>query len=224
MMITINDLYKYAVNANVNLLGNVSSFDFMKEYTENAEMLDFNINHDYENYVLLTSQKEVQNAYQEFVKLVKSHLLLNSYKYSGLYKTTQMEYNPIENYSMSESGTDTRTPNITTTDTTNIGSQANSTTSTDSVSPYDTQTFTDSNKTVVSENNGAREDSNTRIESGTDTTSHEFKRSGNIGVTTSQQMIESERNVVNFTFLKIVFANIINDTCILTEWGDINEA
>ena len=219
-MITIKDLYKYAANANVNLLGNLSTFDFMKEYTENAEMLDFNINHDYENYVFLTSQKEVQNAYQEFVKLVKSHLLLNSYKYSGLYKTTLLEYNPIENYSMSESGTDTRTPNLSTTDTMSIGAQSNSTTSTDSVSPYDTQTFTDSNKTIVSENNGAREDSNTKTETGTETTKHDFKRSGNIGVTTSQQMLESERKVVNFTFLKIVFANIIDDTCILTEWGD----
>lgn len=218
-MITIKDLYNYTVNANVNLLGNVSTFDFMKEYTENAEMLDFNINHDYENYVLLTSQKEVQSAYQEFVKLVKSHLLLNSYKYSGLYKTTLLEYNPIENYSMTEIGTDTRTPNITITDSTNIGEQSNNTTSTDSVSPYDTQTFTDSNKTIVSENNGARTDSNTRTESGTYTTSHEFKRTGNIGVTTSQQMIDSERKLVNFTFLKIVFNNIINDTCIVTEWG-----
>ena len=217
-MITIKDLYNYAVNANVNLLGNVSTFDFMKEYTDNAEMLDFNINHDYESYVFLTSQKEVQNAYQEFVKLVKSHLLLNSYKYSGLYKTTLLEYNPIENYSMTEIGTDTRTPNLTTTDNSNIGSQANSTTSTDSVSPYDTQTFTDSNKTIVSENNGAREDSNTKTETGTETTTHEFNRSGNIGVTTSQQMLESERKVVNFTFLKIVFSNIINDTCIVTEW------
>ena len=123
-----------------------------------------------------------------------------------------------ENYSMTESGTDTRTPNLTTTDSTNIGEQANSTTSTDSVSPYDTQTFTDSNKTIVAENNGARTDSNTRTESGTETTKHDFKRSGNIGVTTSQQMLESERKVVNFTFLKIVFNNIINDTCILTEW------
>lgn len=217
-MITIKDLYNYAVNANVNLLGNVSTFDFMKVYTDNAELFDFNINHDYENYVFLTSQKEVQNAYQEFVKLVKSHLLLNSYKYSGLYKTTQLEYNPIENYSMTESGTDTRTPDLSTTDSINVGAQSNSTTSTDSVSPYDTQVFTDSNKTIVSENNGARADSNTRTESGTDTTSHELKRSGNIGVTTSQQMIESERNLVNFTFLKIVFSNIIDDTCILTEW------
>lgn len=217
-MITIKDLYNYSVKSNVKLLGNVSTFDFMKDYTDNAEMLDFNINHDYENYVFLTSQKEVQNAYQEFVKLVKSHLLLNSYKYSGLYKTTLLEYNPIENYSMTETGTDTRTPNITTTDTSNLGEQSNSTTSTDSVSPYDTQTFTDSNKTIISENNGAREDSNTRTESGTETTKHDFKRSGNIGVTTSQQMLESERKVVNFTFLKIVFNNIIDDTCIVSDW------
>lgn len=219
-MITIKDLYNYAVNANVNLLGNLSTFDFMREYTNNADMLDFNINHDYENYVFLTSQKEVQNAYQEFVKLVNSHLLLNSYKYGGLYKTTSLEYNPIENYSMTEVGTDTRTPNITTTDSMNVGEQSNSTTSTDSVSPYDTVTFTDSNKTIVTENNGARKDSNTKTESGTETTKHDFKRSGNIGVTTSQQMLESERKIVNFTFLKIVFGNIINDTCILTEWGD----
>ena len=217
-MITIKDLYNYAVQANVNLLGNVSTFDFMMEYTDNAELLDFNINHDYENYVFLTSQKEVQNAYQEFVKLVKSHLLLNSYKYTGLYKTTLFEYNPIENYSMTESGTDTRTPNLSTTDIMSMGSQANSTTSTDSVSPYDSQTFTDSNKTVVTENNGAREDSNTKTETGTETTKHDFKRSGNIGVTTSQQMIDSERKVVNFAFLKIVFRNIIDDTCIVTEW------
>ena len=217
-MITINDLYNYATNANVNLLGNVSTFDFMKDYTDNAEMLDFNINHDYENYVFLTSQKEVQNAYQEFIKLVKSHLLLNSYKYSGLYKTTLLEYNPIENYSMTETGTDTRTPNLTTSDSMNVGEQNNSTTSIDSVSPYDMQTFTDSNKTVVSENTGARTDSNTRTETGTETTKHDFTRSGNIGVTTSQQMLESERKVVNFTFLKIVFNNIINDTCIVTEW------
>ena len=216
-MIMIKDLYNYAVNASVNLLGNVSSFDFMKEYSDNSELLDFSFNHDYESYVFLTSQKEVQNAYQEFVKLVKSHLLLNSYKYSGLYKTTQLEYNPIENYSMTESGTDIRTPELTTTDTMNIGAQANSTTSTDSVSPYDTQTFTDSNKTVVSENTGAKEDVNTKVETGTEISKHDFKRSGNIGVTTSQQMIESERKLDNFTFLKIVFSNIINDTCILTE-------
>ena len=157
-------------------------------------------------------------------KRVTNLINVRKYKYTKLYDTTLLEYNPIENYSMSESGTDIHTPNLTTTDRTNIGEQANSTTSTDSVSPYDTQTFTDSNKTIVSENNGAREDSNTKTETGTETTMHDFKRSGNIGVTTSQQMIESERKVVNFTFLKIVFANIIDDTCILTEWGDINEA
>lgn len=47
---------------------------------------------------------------------------------------------------------------------------------------------------------------------GTDTTSknieRELNRSGNIGVTTSQQMIESERNLYLWKFFDVVFADI----------------
>ena len=40
---------------------------------------------------------------------------------------------------------------------------------------------------------------------GTDTTSHTLTRSGNIGVTTTQQMLESERELANFNILKDFF-------------------
>ena len=47
---------------------------------------------------------------------------------------------------------------------------------------------------------GARQDGEVR----------ELTRSGNIGVTTSQQMIQSEREVADFSFLKILTADLVN--------------
>lgn len=72
------------------------------------------------------------------------------------------------------------------------------------------------------EKNGTTENSSERsgkrdtiVEgSGQDTTTHMLKRSGNIGVTTSQQMIESERQVANFNLVKIVAQDLIKLLCI----------
>ena len=58
------------------------------------------------------------------------------------------------------------------------------------------------------------ERSNSHTDDSTSTTTHEFKRSGNIGVTTSQQMLESERNIAMFNFIGIVAHDIIKSICI----------
>lgn len=50
--------------------------------------------------------------------------------------------------------------------------------------------------------------------SGQDVTNHTLKRAGNIGVTTSQQMIESERQVANFNLVKIVAQDLIKLLCV----------
>lgn len=63
-----------------------------------------------------------------------------------------------------------------------------------------------------SERSGKRD---TTIEgSAQDVTSHLLKRSGNIGVTTSQQMIESERQVANFNLVKIVAQDLVKLLCV----------
>ena len=51
----------------------------------------------------------------------------------------------------------------------------------------------------------------------TDTNNHELTRKGNIGVTTSQQMIESERQLVRFSLLKEFFEDI-NKELLLSVW------
>lgn len=51
-----------------------------------------------------------------------------------------------------------------------------------------------------------------------DNDSYELKRSGNIGVTTSQQMIESEREVARFNLLKEFFEDL-NHYVLLAKWS-----
>lgn len=100
-----------------------------------------------------------------------------------LYETTQLVYDPIENYNMSESGTDTGA-------TVASASNSNSATSYNSTTP---------NLTDNSESHSGAESSST----------HSLTRSGNIGVTTSQQMIQQEREVAAYDFLHSVAEMIV---------------
>lgn len=70
----------------------------------------------------------------------------------------------------------------------------------------------DSKTSNINEAIGSREDSHT--DTSTDTMNHNFTRHGNIGVTTSQQMLESEREVAMFNFIGIVAHDIIKSICI----------
>lgn len=96
-------------------------------------------------------------------------------RYNKLYVTTQFKYNPIENYNMEESGKDKRKA-----DSERVGKYAD---------------------TPGSELTGLLDGSYlTSADHGTDKSSgeeeHYFTRHGNIGVTTTQQMIEQERNII----------------------------
>ena len=108
--------------------------------------------------------------------------------YNKLYQTTLYEYNPIENYNMVEkesgnisattNGSNTQKPNNWKTIVSNKGygeaGAAAETTESAQVGTYDTTTAGNSNQ------------NNNRT----------LTRSGNIGVTTSQQMIQSERDII----------------------------
>ena len=240
-------------------------------------------------------------------KRVTNLINVRKYKYTRLYDTTLLEYNPIENYSMTEEGTDTTSASGTKTD--DLGAYSDTTSGTDTntitdaktekigtyedaitstttndiakmttttkndttntgsetherkVAPFDSDTYSEQElntdtfkdrknstnaETIVSPHTdtttkrdittgGARENSYTtsttdelqhgmshnissRINSYADessgTTTHKFTRSGNIGVTTSQQMLESERDIALFNFIGIVAHDIIKSICI----------
>ena len=128
------------------------------------------------------------------------------------------DYNPIENYNSSETETTssentTTSGNENTTTTTTNSTTENTGETTNKVSPYDSENFSNDNNS---------NSSNTSTVNGTDSTSitdsgnissngtltRTLTRKGNIGVTTTQQMIESEyelraKNLV-FEFLEKV--------------------
>lgn len=146
-------------------------------------------------------------------------------KWDKLYKVLSAEYNPIENYSMTEEETPditrTETPDITRGKTTSAKSDftvtTNSGTATDvygfnSNSPVPqgesagistVTTQGDADKNVTTEN---ETETGTRTERETGTRT--LTRSGNIGVTTSQQMLESEIKLWEWNFYETVFKDV----------------
>lgn len=138
--------------------------------------------------------------------------------WNALYKTLSLEYNPIENYSMTETenvqdthkGTLESNGNNTDTyiETTLVNDTSNNQlwgfNSTDSVNS-DKQTG-DTTRDVESTMDNTHK--NTDRETKDITSDRTLKRSGNIGVTTSQQMIESERQLWLWNFFESVFSDI----------------
>ena len=139
-----------------------------------------------------------------------------------------MDYNPIENYNSTEtesttSENTTTSGNENTTTTTTNSTTENSGETTNKVSPYDNENFNnDNNTTTTNTTTGNATDTTTINDSGNmssnGTSSRTLTRKGNIGVTTTQQMIESEyelraKNLV-FEFLekvsKLILLEYIN--------------
>lgn len=171
-------------------------------------------------------------------------------KWAKLYATLSLEYNPIQNYDMTETETGSGTENETTNE-----DKSHSSSSNRSNQNVRTDDLTDGENTTVMESSDltqniygansttpvpsersdtSRNGSNYRNRtqtgtvtdaySGTDsesgsednqiirdkdtTNSRTLRRSGNIGVTTSQQMIEAERSLWFWNFWQVVFADM----------------
>ena len=161
------------------------------------------------------SQRELYlldyTAIQEEVYI---ELFINKYRYDKLYNTTVFEYSPIENYDRTESTTTEKTNTMTHGDqsetvNTTTGEQINTTVGQNKVSPFDTPNLVNTDGSDITDTEGARNDSSTLsrnsyndTDNGVETiTSHIH---GNIGVTTTQQMLMSERDVANFSLIKII--------------------
>lgn len=135
-------------------------------------------------------------------------------KWSKLWDAFNTEYNPIENYSMTEheerddvntrEGSDTLTMTGTDTDVL-TGSTENE------VSAFNSSGYSDNTQ-------NSQNSTNTETRNMTDTTTHDttdtldgertLTRSGNIGVTTSQQMLQSEIELRKWLYFNSVFNDI----------------
>nr|DAW22718.1 MAG TPA: hypothetical protein [Caudoviricetes sp.] len=168
----------------------------------------------YKYYDNATSNANMVKQASDYIALYgKSH----KYEYDKLVDTLSLEYNPIENYSMTEKGVDTRTPNITQTNKgTNTNTAGVDTAITTGKTTFDkSDSFINDTKTTNTGTNTDTQDIDTTVTTaGNEKTVHEFTRSGNIGVTTSQQMIESERKLAMFSVVDL-FVKAIADIILI---------
>lgn len=171
------------------------------------------------------------NNYMEYS--IKELFTINKYKYSRLWESTQQVYSMINNYdknstiTMTKSGKQKETSKTgdvissvdsETSDTTQIGQRK----TTNKVSPYDSDKMYDSNSSLIENTqdiNINRVGGNTRTTKGDDIRTTEYENysetttehtSGNIGVTTSAQMIQGERELAVFSFWDVVIEDLIN--------------
>lgn len=125
---------------------------------------------------------------------IQAYMNAHEYEYQTLYNTTNLDYNPIENYNMTEQGDDSTTR----ADSVETGAH----TTTVSVAPFDSETF-----------QAAQQSSTPKItsdNSGTSSTHYEHSRTGNIGTLTTQQMIEQERRVSNLALAEKLAKEVAN--------------
>lgn len=150
---------------------------------------------------------------------------VNRYRFTTLARTTQQDYSPIENYNRTEESTSStsseRTPDLSRARAVDMSTTENDTTTTTGtaetagdVVPFDISTYSPEAKSTSStggtETKTGRSTEGgtvTERETGTDTTEGSTKASsfihGNIGVTTTQNMLRQEREISNFAFLDL---------------------
>lgn len=146
--------------------------------------------------------KYISDDVDEIKSYVNILSKIHSNRFTKSVNALLSEYNPIENYNSTETESVEITGQTSTTSensTTATGETTTNTTgeTTETLSPYDSENFNNNSKNnssgATTENSSSADNSSNTM-SGTSSQSNNrtLKRSGNIGVTTSQQMIQSE--------------------------------
>ena len=197
-----------------------------------------------------TTERKNKTMLEVIQEIASNIYLSNEYRYDTLYSTIIQEYNPIENYSMTErietsytgkeinattfTGSEKEIHAINENRTEHSQTNEGGTTNVLKTAPYDSENFFNKEQSTTTQ------DSPTSSEiaignTGENTTEKTFNnrsdnivksfdgrsdivthtRSGNIGVTTSQQMLESSRSLANFNFVGIVARDIVKRIGIL---------
>lgn len=188
---------------------------------------------------ILMQTRELEILYPDFTYM-KNRITIWSNKYQinwkKLYDTTVLEYNPIENYDRMEDWTDTD-------DETSTSARDNTRNTTNTVKSTSTNEImnnvnvTDQNTAFnagladhakqITDGDTTENVSITNTETGKDTENENVnggrtgrhtktgRAHGNIGVTTSQQMIQSERDLVVFNLYDVIAESFIENFCLM---------
>ena len=144
--------------------------------------------------------------------------------WTKLYETTQYEYNPIENYDRYEEGTNSASGTSSGSNTASESGESSGTSSgqNESISSntaYDSNSFADSSKGTSS---GTNSTTNEESRESTNSGNNEYENSGsftthvhgNIGVRSSQELIEQERRIADFCITSYIVEEFIDKFCI----------
>lgn len=175
-------------------------------------------------YYSNTETDTIQQGVENFVESWERFFEKNRVNFSRMYAALIAEYNPINNYDMAEteSNTDTRGEITKTFTPTAENIISESTTTRENVDSLVT-TFDDTTprldnrvqnpQTTISTTTNTIGNTETTTQNAPDSGERTLTRSGNIGVTTSQQMIESEINLRRFNFVDYVLSEFVKQHC-----------
>lgn len=188
---------------------------------------------------ILLRTRELEILYPDFTYM-KNRITIWSNKYQinwkKLYDTTVLEYNPIENYDRMEDWTD-NDDETSTSARDNTRNTTNTVKSTSTNEVVNSVNVTDQNTAFnagladhakqITDGDTTENGSITNTETGKDTENENVnggrtgrhtrtgRAHGNIGVTTSQQMIQSERDLVVFNLYDVIAESFIENFCLL---------
>lgn len=188
---------------------------------------------------ILMRTRELEILYPDLTYM-KNRITIWSNKYQinwkKLYDTTVLEYNPIENYDRMEDWTDTDDETSTsardnTRNTTNTVKSTSTNEIMNSVNVTDQNTAFNAgladHAKQITDGDTTENGSITNTETGKDTENENVnggrtgrhtrtgRAHGNIGVTTSQQMIQSERDLVVFNLYDVIAESFIENFCLM---------
>lgn len=156
----------------------------------------------------------------------------NTKTWSELYKTTIQDYNPIYNYDRTEETTDTRSGTRSLSEDTSSNTKQNGDTSvTDTSSDSSEHTISADNadsyepgyKDVSSRQDTQSSESSNHVdvtgdrsvdETTGETYSHKLRAYGNIGVTTTQEMLEAQRTLVRYNVYNEIADSFKEEFCL----------
>lgn len=227
----INDIYSDSIFGDTNtffyIMGNdETNYPLVKDFIKSSNVYDLNMDyfggHSADKYIspllekMYNHSRDAESSFNALNTMIVK-VIYNRFaeKWKHIYDALMTEYNPLENYSMEE----IRTPDLSFDETENEKSDiktSRETTATNKYKGFNADDPVTINKTDGKEDveiSGAKLDnevSKTTTHTGTET----LTRAGNIGVTTSQQMLESEFKVRQYDFYKMIYNDIDSVLCL----------
>lgn len=222
----INEYFPNCFNPNLNINDGIINL-ISKDQAVNVPQwfVNYSIGGSVEFHTKFTYERDpsvmLQIFYEEqpsaYKQLIASILALKYMdKWNKLYETTQIEYNPIWNVDAEEERSISREINTSKneTDSNTKNTTINSDATENSVYAFNSTEAVPSN-TVSHTGSQTETDGNTHIATNRDTenTTETFVRQGNIGVTSTQNLIKQERDVVDFIVWDTIYKDIASELC-----------